>query len=329
MTAYYCLHNAISLFFESNTSVTRQQWDELAVSLAGERVNPVPIQGTFSYTVTAGTHESKLFQFRVQDSSLDMDLMSLAKAVRPPLVADCKYHGTLDNQDPSTYTRWTTSPGLLTLWRAISPMYSRQTLYCGSATLSKTLQSFFGQSWNTSRPLNPDDAAALLTECHSKFDLLARSLPSRFASNLGRVCQELPSLLSGALRFVLSHGDLREMNILIDPETGRITGIVDWAEASILPFGFPLWGLENILGYMGPKGWQYYDNPHELEDLFWQTFREANNVSDTDLQLIRAARMAGLFYRYGFIVEGKTVKGVVDQSDPSSIAVSRCILHNC
>lgn len=71
---------------------------------------------------------------------------------------------------------------------------------------------------------------------------------------------------------------------------------------------------------MGPKGWQYYDNRREVEDLFWQTFKgEANNVSGIDLQLILAARMAGLFYRYGFIVEGKTVKGVVDQSDPSSI----------
>lgn len=30
--------------------------------------------------------------------------------------------------------------------------------------------------------------------------------------------------------------------------------------------------------------------------------------------------MAGLFYRYGFIVEGKAMKGVVDQNDASSLA---------
>jgi hypothetical protein len=98
-----------------------------------------------------------------------------------------------------------------------------------------------------------DDTAALLVEFHSKFDLLARSLPSRFASNLGRVRQELTSLFLGALPFVLNHGDFCEMNLLINSETGYTTGIVDWAEARILPFGFSLWGLENVLGHMDSK----------------------------------------------------------------------------
>ena len=111
------------------------------------------------------------------------------------------------------------------------------------------------------------------------------------------------------------------MNILINPETGHVTGIVDWAEARILPFGFSLWGLENILGYMDSEGWHYYDNRDELEGLFWQTFcTEINNATENDLQLIRAARMAGLFCRYGLIMDGIAVKGVVDQSDASSLA---------
>jgi hypothetical protein len=111
------------------------------------------------------------------------------------------------------------------------------------------------------------------------------------------------------------------MNILIDSKTGNITGIVDWAEAGILPFGFSLWGLENVLGYMDSEGWHYYNNRRELEDLFWGTFREkAKNISDTSLQLIRTARMAGLFFRYGFVVEGKAVKSVVDTTDASSLA---------
>ncbi|WDK09972.1 hypothetical protein CGRA01v4_01251 [Colletotrichum graminicola] len=58
-------------------------------------VKPVQIQGTFSYTVTAGSNESKLFQFRVQDSEMDMEIMSLAKAVHPRIVSGCEYHGTI------------------------------------------------------------------------------------------------------------------------------------------------------------------------------------------------------------------------------------------
>lgn len=178
---------------------------------------------------------------------------------------------------------------------------------------------FFAQSWNHSQQLPPGETSALLTEFRDKFDLLHRSLPSRFASNLDRVRKELPLLFSKTLPFVLSHQDLCEMNILIDPETGSITGIIDWAEARILPFGFSLWAFENILGYMNSEGWHYYDNCNELQRIFWETFRmEAKNLSGNDLRLIQITRMAGLFCRYGFILDGKVYKGVIDESDMSS-----------
>lgn len=141
--------------------------------------------------------------------------------------------------------------------------------------------SFFAQSWNSSQQLHLDDIAALLAEFHSKFELLAASLPDRFASNLSIVRQALPALFSGVFSFILSHGDLCEMNILINPETRNITGIVDWAEARILPFGFSMWGLENRLGYMDSKGWHYHDNRRELEGIFWKTFLgESRNTSE-------------------------------------------------
>lgn len=110
------------------------------------------------------------------------------------------------------------------------------------------------------------------------------------------------------------------MNILINPKTGNITGIVDWAESRILPFGFALWGLENILGYMDSTGWHYYDNRRELEDCFWQVFKaKIRNTSEADMRLIQRARMTGLFCRYGLIVEGKVLKGVIDATNSSSL----------
>lgn len=153
-------------------------------------------------------------------------------------------------------------------------------------------------------------------EFQSSFDLLARNLPSRFAPNLERVRKELPSLFKD-LPFVLSHGDLNVMNLLVNPKTGNITGVVDWAESRILPFGFALYGLENLLGWMDSEGWHYYDRYRELESLFWQTFREeAHNFSDADLYLIRAARMAGLFYHYGFNFDTKGVVQSVRMDQP-------------
>jgi hypothetical protein len=164
--------------------------------------------------------------------------------------------------------------------------------------------------------LNQDEITSHLENFSSNLNLLKQSLPPRFAANLDKVYQELPLIFSGALPFVLSHRDLCEMNPLISLETGQISGILDWAEAEILPFGLSLWGYENILGYMNPEGWHYYENHRELEALFWQTFLEkAAKVSEDDLNLIRFSRLAGLFYRYGIVVDGKAVIRVVNELD--------------
>ena len=102
----------------------------------------------------------------------------------------------------------------------------------------------------------------------SNFDLLAWDLPFCFAPNLDRVRNDLPSLFSEALPFVLSHQDLNMMNILINPKTGNITGIIDWSKSRILPFGFALYRLENLLGRMHSEGWHYYNHHRVLENLF-------------------------------------------------------------
>lgn len=128
--------------------------------------------------------------------------------------------------------------------------------------------------------------------------LLAKALPSRFAK-LGLISAELPSLFASPYPLVLSHADLCEMNILVDRRTGHITGVIDWEDARILPFGFSLWGFENVLGHMDSGGWHYYDNREALVGLFWQTFdREIGSTSDR--QVVSVARTVGIFCRYGF-----------------------------
>ncbi|KAJ5091946.1 hypothetical protein NUU61_006816 [Penicillium alfredii] len=306
MTTYvfYSPDGAINHFFNSNTTVTRQQCDEFAISCAGGVSTALQMQGVCSYTVTAGTNKSKLFQFRDENSTIDMGNISLAKAIHPEFVASCKYLGTIGDSRPLYIYEMENLPGTAHIMARIPPDdMSRQ---CNTI---KDFARFFAQSWNNDQRPCSDKTAILLAEFQANFDLLARDLPSRFAPNLERVRKELPSLFSKALPFVLSHGDLNMMNLLTNPETGNITGIVDWAESRILPFGFALYGLENVLGRMDSEGWHYYDRYRELESLFWQTFREeAYNFSDADLYLIRVARMAGFFFHYGFVFD---IKGVV------------------
>lgn len=97
-------------------------------------------------------------------------------------------------------------------------------------------------------------------------------IPSRRPPNAScrpsEIQATLPALLDGCYPLVLTHSDLNEMNILVDPDSGEITGVVDWPNASILPFGFTLYALESALGSMGSSGWQWFDNVHDLRDAF-------------------------------------------------------------
>jgi hypothetical protein len=100
MPPLYSLDNAINRFFESESIVTRQECDEFAVSLVGEPVIPVPIQGAFSYTVTAGAEQIKIVQFRAQSSVLDKEALDLARKICGQFVAQCTYYGTIGQSSP-------------------------------------------------------------------------------------------------------------------------------------------------------------------------------------------------------------------------------------
>lgn len=75
-----------------------------------------------------------------------------------------------------------------------------------------------------------------------KLKLLSDSLPSRFATSLLRLSNSVDELYSPSYPCTLTHNDLCEMNILVDPETGHIHGVIDWVDAKIQPFGLALWG---------------------------------------------------------------------------------------
>ena len=100
MHPIYSLDNTINSFFKSQSTVTRRQCDELAVSLIGKPVNPAPIQGALSYTIIAGVKQSKIVQFRAQSSVFDMETLNLARAIHGKFVAACIYHGNIGQSSP-------------------------------------------------------------------------------------------------------------------------------------------------------------------------------------------------------------------------------------
>ena len=143
---------------------------------------------------------------------------------------------------------------------------------------------------------------------------LSSILPSRFARVIERIYRNLDELVY-RVPWVLTHSDISNMNILVDPDSCHLTGIVDWADASIEPFGIALWGLESVLGCSGPHGWSYYgNNVSNSRRLFGRVlFSEIGGAaSDETHMAIEEVRTLGILLRYGFSWESGAQKPTQD-----------------
>lgn len=161
------------------------------------------------------------------------------------------------------------------------------------------------------------DRSLISAECYARFEYLAGALPERFLPVVTEVQAALSALLDGRYPLVLTHSDLNEMNILVDPGSGKITGIVDWPGASFQPFGFTLYALENALGRMGSDGWKWFDNVDDLRGAFWRVFREQTGTSEPQTRLIELAGKAGILIRYG-TAYNSGFSGMIGVRDPDA-----------
>ncbi|KAF4454850.1 Protein kinase-like domain protein [Fusarium austroafricanum] len=92
-----------------------------------------------------------------------------------------------------------------------------------------------------------------------------------------------------------------ENNFHIDENTGRITGVVDWANAKIAPFGVSLASMEVVLGIQTRAAWHFHHNHQALRKLFWDAFYDVTgNISDDDRHSMDIARLFGLFWTHGY-----------------------------
>lgn len=118
----YSLNNSISTFLSTHSSTTRSECDSLAQSLLhSPTISPIPIQGSFSYTVVAS--HSQLAQFRSPTSPLDVEVLRRAREIWGDVVADTAFHGQIGQERPLlvyvieklpgvTYLEWLMKSGL-------------------------------------------------------------------------------------------------------------------------------------------------------------------------------------------------------------------------
>lgn len=99
---------------------------------------------------------------------------------------------------------------------------------------------------------------------------LERCLPDVFSPVLRDVLERLGEIID--LPKVLTHNDLSCSNILVNPAIGNIAGVVDWAHATVHPFGLALWGLHDVTGSHNDTGHHYKDEADVLVAWFRNSF---------------------------------------------------------
>ncbi|KAJ2891598.1 Protein kinase-like domain protein [Zalerion maritima] len=303
----YTLEDSINTFFEEYPGSCRSDCDRRAEQVVGLPVIPVPIQGSFSYTVTSsGSDSGTVVQFRPGSHALDMEVATLAKKIHPEFVPKCIYEGAIGSPPLHVYAM-ERMPGIPFInWRAQGNNPIKTVI---------SFAKFFAQSWHRAPP-RPPYSVSMKRELEGRLDDLRR-LPQRFAPAVARARVDLPQLFEPSYPFTLNHTDLSETNFLVNRNDGTVTGVIDWDNARVLPFGTSLWGVENVLGSMGRNGWRYRDDHDELEEKFWTTLYESIGTLTTEQKLsIRAARRVGILLRYGFRA-GENMR--VTREDDSSI----------
>ncbi|KAJ6183878.1 Protein kinase-like protein [Penicillium mononematosum] len=111
------------------------------------------------------------------------------------------------------------------------------------------------------------------------------------------------------------------MNIHVSPSTRAITGMVDWRDATVGPFGLSFWGLETLLGTLGADGWHFHARHLDLRSTFWEIlYATAGIVTESQKQAVRVGRMVGIFQAYSLS------KGVPVETGNLSLSVLEEVL---
>ncbi|KAJ5511951.1 Aminoglycoside phosphotransferase [Penicillium expansum] len=126
---------------------------------------------------------------------------------------------------------------------------------------------------------NPEDGLALLTKYMKVASYLIPRSPNGAASNN-----------------VLMHPDLHLDNIFIDPETLKITGIVDWQSACVAPLFYHA-DVPRMCTHHGPlqEGWVVPERPEDFDSLSAEEQRKIDN--DLESQILHKYYEAQVYKR--------------------------------
>ncbi|TID17815.1 hypothetical protein E2P81_ATG10790 [Venturia nashicola] len=271
----------------------------------------------------------RILQFRQPSFDLNMNLMAKAKLVYGAYVSSVQRHDISSllaqhiSIPPTVCYEMDVIPGVT--FKSIAPVGPCLTgaEMRRQENLVRDFAGFVALGWPAKEMEQPVCDGKVGSRIPQKLRVLAEQLPYRQHRAVTQtILDKLPSLAQ--LPVIVNHGDTIPSNIMCDPETGRLTGVVDWAEAEYLPFGTCLYGLEHFLGRWSSStrrdsaiGYQRfipYDSASDLRRLFWQTLRSnvpALQADDSLMKLVVMAKTIGTLLWYGFAWDGGAIDRVI------------------
>lgn len=326
------LNATINAFFERNgfASATRKTCDDYArQTYALAEAIPSAQQGYCSYTLKLPTEY--LLQFRPHKFALNRSICAQARSIFPDLAPKTEHvgtikgvvnHGTTHGEDLvlQVYLQMEIAGITLADFRKAQEPSIQEKGRDYRHVLVEDMAGFFAQSYVHRRyPGKAGDDFPRGNVGSSLKDRLRilQSLPDEHAKFSDAVKRRIDDMET-SMAWCLTHGDLVPENIMVDPKTGRLTGLIDWAEGEWLPFGIGLYGLEELFGETNNGGFfELYPDHEQLRDTFWQRFLQITRpsvaiFSKTWLGDLRLCRRFGIMLWRGIAFDNGKLDRVVD-----------------
>ncbi|EGX91068.1 Aminoglycoside phosphotransferase [Cordyceps militaris CM01] len=307
--AEYSADDEIAAFFKKTTA-TRSQCETKARQLTGSnKIEPVAIQGACSYTVYAGERLEYVVQCRLSSLALKTELSDLATAVYGSFVPTVSLHGELGHgqdqesgKEPLLVYLMTRMPGITQLDFILSHDVAQSSpeFFPSRQYFFADVASFLARSWLTPQNVSSEYRDKLKASYLSDLHALEEGLPERFKPAIQTCLRSLDDIM--ALPMVLLHKDFGSSNVLVEKDSCHLTGVIDWAEASIGPFGTNLHSIQSFAGSMHLRnGWTRFPDYEAFEQRFWSTLgTKVGGLSEETVITIKKARVLGLLLSHGF-----------------------------
>ena len=271
----------------------------------GRAISLASSQGYCSLTMFVG--DDTVIQFRPSNYSLDLRITDAARRVYGSFAPETRCIGTVPASGLLVYSMNKISGvSFKDLCERNTPAAHHR------ARLCRDFAGFLSKSWHHSKTTNVP-LGVIGKSIVPRLKSLITDLPVRFQASARNVLSHLHQI--EALPWVLTHGDVVAANIMVDPSSAKLTGLVDWAEAERLPFGVCLYGLEEILGGLTPTGFQYHGDASNLRDIFWQELTETiPELRETTVsEAVELARDLGVLLWYGIAFDDGAIDRVVQE----------------